>query len=101
MLRHRAADDFVASESIRIAAQYASWLMDSDQAGRGVAVSAAKVLAGTKGLAVAENSMQSHGAIGFTWEFPLHLFLRRLLRLRNEFGSPAEHRHRLFLNLMQ
>lgn len=96
VLRHRAADDFVAAESVRVAAQYASWMLDEDASAAGNAVSAAKILAGTHGVTVAENAIQSHGAIGFTWELPLHLFLRRALKLRAEFGSPCQHRHRLF-----
>lgn len=101
VLRHRAADDFVATEALRVAAQYAAWLMEARDADAPVAISAAKILANTRGLAVAENAMQSHGAIGFTWEYPLHFFLRRLLRLRNEFGTTFEHRARLFRQLVQ
>lgn len=32
---------------------------------------------------------QVHGAIGFTLEYPLHLYTRRLMAWRSEFGSDA------------
>jgi len=35
-----------------------------------------------------------HGGIGFTWEYPAHLFLRRARTGRLLFGDPARHRER-------
>jgi alkylation response protein AidB-like acyl-CoA dehydrogenase len=52
-----------------------------------------RVLAGARVLAarVAEQNahtfIQSHGGIGFTWEFDAHLWLKRAWALMHAFGS--------------
>ena len=33
---------------------------------------------------------QAHGAIGFTWEYDLHFFTKRLWSWRDEFGNETE-----------
>jgi alkylation response protein AidB-like acyl-CoA dehydrogenase len=39
-------------------------------------------------------SIQMHGGIGFTWDHPAHLFLRRARSGTQLFGSPRAHRER-------
>ena len=36
--------------------------------------------------------MQLHGGIGFTWEHPAHLYLKRAKASSVLFGTPAAHR---------
>jgi len=43
---------------------------------------------------VAATNIQAHGGIGFTWEHPAHLYLRRARTDAQIFGSPAWHRER-------
>ena len=43
---------------------------------------------------VAATNIQVHGGIGFTWEHPAHLYLRRARGSAQLFGSAAEHRER-------
>jgi alkylation response protein AidB-like acyl-CoA dehydrogenase len=38
---------------------------------------------------------QNHGGIGFTWEHPAHLYLKRAKSTELFLGSPARHRRRL------
>jgi alkylation response protein AidB-like acyl-CoA dehydrogenase len=40
---------------------------------------------------VAEHAVQIHGGIGFTWDFGLHVPLRRILRLASAHGDVAHH----------
>jgi alkylation response protein AidB-like acyl-CoA dehydrogenase len=39
---------------------------------------------------VCETAVQCHGGIGFTWEYDLHLFLRRAKVIQAGFGLSAE-----------
>ena len=45
-------------------------------------------------VAVAANTIQVHGGIGFTWEHPAHLYLRRARTDAQLFGDPVWHRER-------
>ena len=54
------------------------------------AVSGAKLLADEAALANARAAIQVHGGMGFTWEVPLHLHLKRSRVLCTTFGSPLE-----------
>ena len=53
-------------------------------------VGAAKARAGEAASIAAGLAHQSHGAIGFTEEYPLHFVTRRLWSWRDEFGNEAE-----------
>jgi alkylation response protein AidB-like acyl-CoA dehydrogenase len=39
--------------------------------------------------------IQTLGGIGYTWEHPAHLYLRRAVSSREVFGSPSAHRRAL------
>ena len=41
---------------------------------------------------VGDKALALHGAVGFTWEHDLHLFLKRVHTARTLFGSAAAHR---------
>ena len=53
-------------------------------------VSGAKVVADEAAIANARAAIQVHGGMGFTWEVPLHLHLKRSRVLATTFGTPAE-----------
>ena len=40
----------------------------------------------------AEECVQLHGGIGFTWEHPAHLYLKRAKSSAIAFGTPDRHR---------
>jgi alkylation response protein AidB-like acyl-CoA dehydrogenase len=54
------------------------------------AVRGAKLLADEAALGNARGAIQVHGGMGFTWEVPLHLHLKRSRVLSTTFGTPAE-----------
>jgi alkylation response protein AidB-like acyl-CoA dehydrogenase len=58
-------------------------------------VSAAKVAAAEAGLLAARSALQTHGAIGFTQEHDLSLWLLRVQASRSAWGTPQEHRRRV------
>ena len=58
-------------------------------------VSAAKVAASDAALLAARSALQTHGAIGFTQEHDLSLWLLRVQALRSAWGDPTWHRRRV------
>ncbi|MGH3713155.1 MAG: acyl-CoA dehydrogenase family protein, partial [Micromonosporaceae bacterium] len=62
-------------------------------------VSAAKVAAGDAAYRAARTALQVHGAIGYTAEHPLHLWLTRTRALLTAWGTPRWHRTRILEDL--
>lgn len=60
-----------------------------------VPVSAAKVAAADAAYLAARTGLQVHGAIGYTAEFDLSLWLNRIRALVTAWGTPAYHRGRV------
>lgn len=58
-------------------------------------VSAAKAAASDAALLAARSALQTHGAIGFTQEHDLSLWLLRVQALRSAWGTPELHRRRV------
>ena len=58
-------------------------------------VSVAKSYIGDHGPAILQDCVQLHGGIGVTWDHDLHLYLRRVVEDRAQFGTPRDHRHRV------
>ena len=54
-------------------------------------VSHAKIAAGEAADLAARTAVQVHGAMGMTWEIDLHFYLKRVMALRNDWGTPAAH----------
>lgn len=62
---------------------------------RSVDVSQAKATAGEAAVAAARTSLQVHGAIGYTWECDLQIWMKRAWSLDLAWGSAAWHRARI------
>jgi alkylation response protein AidB-like acyl-CoA dehydrogenase len=91
-IKHKLADMMVTYETSRSAAYYAHWAVAQADAGQAAAVSLAKAYAGDMSRAVANESVHIHGGIGFTWEYDLHLFLKRAKVLEYAAGDASWHR---------
>lgn len=93
-IQHYMADMAIKVKSAQHLANRAAWSLDNvDDAGEVArAVSRAKWAANTLMPEVCWTAHQSHGAIGFTWEHDLHLYTRRVLSWRAEYGDVAETR---------
>jgi len=70
----------------------------SQEAGRDV--SAAKVATGGAAYAAARTALQVHGAIGYTAEHDLGLWVTKARALLTAWGTPAQHRARVLDALM-
>jgi alkylation response protein AidB-like acyl-CoA dehydrogenase len=55
----------------------------------------AKAMAGSAASVAARVALQCHGAIGYTWEHDLHLWLKRAWVLDRLFGDRDAHRARV------
>jgi len=64
-------------------------------------VSAAKVAAGDAAYLAARSALQAHGAIGYTEEYDLSLWLLKIRALRSAWGSPSYHRGRVLAALTE
>jgi alkylation response protein AidB-like acyl-CoA dehydrogenase len=64
-------------------------------AARSVHVSMAKVAASEAAALGARASLQAHGAIGYTWEQDVHIWMRRAWSLEPMYGLPRFHRERM------
>jgi alkylation response protein AidB-like acyl-CoA dehydrogenase len=78
-LKHRAADLKVGLELARAIARRASEVYAVRSTGWEDLAGQARLLAVDAYRAIAEESVQFHGGIGFTWEHDCHLFLKRAL----------------------
>jgi alkylation response protein AidB-like acyl-CoA dehydrogenase len=104
-VKHMCADMLVRAEVARAAVHAAACLadapdvVDSEAAVAGCtpgqrvdrAVGGAKLLADEAALGNARAAIQVYGGMGFTWEVPLHLHLKRARVLSTTFGTPAAH----------
>jgi alkylation response protein AidB-like acyl-CoA dehydrogenase len=94
-IKHRCADMLVAVESARSAAYHGIWTAVREPDELGVAATlAGSVCADTYTRAALDN-IQNHGGIGFTWEHPAHLYLKRAKADQLALGTPGSHRARL------
>ncbi|MBE3001207.1 acyl-CoA dehydrogenase family protein [Nocardiopsis sp. HNM0947] len=92
-LKHRLADTHTALEFARPLVFGAALAHGTPEFGRDV--SAAKVAASEAAQGAAGTALQLHGAIGYTDEFDLSLWIRKARALRSAWGDPAHHRARV------
>ena len=91
-LKHRLADLWVGITQARAAARYAAACLAAGDPDTPVAVALAKAACSDIALKAAQECVQLHGGIGFTWEHPAHLYLKRAKSASIGFGSPDRHR---------
>jgi len=103
-VKHMCADMLVRAEVARAAVHSAACLADdpdvlaaeADAAGTTPfalmqrAVAGAKLLADEAAIANARTAIQVHGGMGYTWEVPLHLHLKRSRVLATTFGTARD-----------
>lgn len=94
-VKHQLANAKVKLEYARPVVYRAAWSVATGAALRGVHVSMAKVSAGEAGALAARTALQVHGAIGYTWEQDVHVWMRRCWSLDHAFGLPRFHRRRM------
>ncbi len=94
-LKHKMADIYTRNEIARVHAYYGAWALSSLAPELSVAAAAARVAATTAYSYAAEESIEIHGGIGYTWEMDCHLHMRRARHLGQLIGSVHAWRARL------
>jgi alkylation response protein AidB-like acyl-CoA dehydrogenase len=94
-VKHRLADAHLGVEFARPVVQAAAWSMDQGAPTAQRDVSHAKVRANRAAQFAAKAALQVHGAIGYTEECDLVVWLRRTWSLVSAFGDEAVHRQRV------
>jgi alkylation response protein AidB-like acyl-CoA dehydrogenase len=94
VLAHRLVDMKVREEEARASCLFATLSLDGPAGNRTRAVSGAKAKIGRNARFVAQNAIQTHGAIGTTDELALGAYAKRLMAYEMIFGSTREHLRR-------
>jgi alkylation response protein AidB-like acyl-CoA dehydrogenase len=92
-IKHRLADLWVLVTQARAAARAAAdGLVARPGTEAELLVALAKAACSDTALKAAQETIQLHGGIGFTWEHPAHLFLKRAKADSIGFGTADSHR---------
>jgi alkylation response protein AidB-like acyl-CoA dehydrogenase len=91
-LKHRLADLWVSVTQARAASRYAAACLASGSPDAKVAVALAKAYCSEVVVHAAQECVQLHGGIGFTWEHQAHLYLKRAKADSIAFGTADAHR---------
>ncbi|MFE1837907.1 acyl-CoA dehydrogenase family protein [Streptomyces sviceus] len=94
-VKHLLADVLLEVESARAAAHYALLASEYEDPELPAVASLAKAFCSDACVQATEENIQVHGGIGFTWEHPAHLYLKRAKTSQLLFGDPAYHRELL------
>lgn len=94
-LKHKMADIYTANQLARAHAFYGAWALSCEAAQLPLAAAAARVSATRAYTQAAEESIEIHGGIGFTWEMDCHLHFRRARYLGQLIGSEHAWREQL------
>jgi alkylation response protein AidB-like acyl-CoA dehydrogenase len=94
-IKHKCADMLVRVEAARSAAYYAGCVAAEGSDELPLVASLAKATASEAFFACAADCLQIHGGVGFTWEYDVHLYLKRAQAGETLLGDPAWHRERI------
>ena len=93
-IKHMCVDMLLEAQSALSAARHVAAAFDAGDADRDADLALAQAYCSDSFVSVAAANIQAHGGIGFTWEHPAHLYLRRARTDAQIFGDPAWHRER-------
>ncbi len=89
-IQHKLADIYAQTEALGALCRFAAWTVEHSPEQRALTARAASLQAATMGPQVCEVALQCHGGIGFTWEYDLHLYLRRAKAFEAAFALTEE-----------
>ena len=90
-VKHPLAYLFAYIESSRSAYHYAAWAADAKSEDKRCAAAIACLSCTETFRKTTLDCLQAHGGIGFTWEYDLHLFLKRAKHNQNLLGMPRDY----------
>jgi alkylation response protein AidB-like acyl-CoA dehydrogenase len=98
-IKHKCADMLFGVESVRSIAYYAAWAARERAPDAAVAAAMAKATACDAFRRAAQENLQIHGGVGFTWEYDCHLYLKRAKTDESWLGDAESQRRRIALLL--
>lgn len=94
-IQHICADMLMRTECARSAMLHGVMTATENSGDLPISASLAKSYCSDAFVSAAESNIQLHGAIGFTWEHPAHLYYKRAKSSQIMLGTPQHHRERL------
>lgn len=94
-IKHHMANVAVQLEYAKAPTHRAAYALSAGQEVAAQAVSHAKLVACEAANLAAKNSHQAHGAMGYTWEVDLHIFMKKAWALANTWGDAGFHKTRV------
>ncbi|MET0852543.1 MAG: acyl-CoA dehydrogenase family protein [Candidatus Rokuibacteriota bacterium] len=98
-IKHKLVDMYVGIELARSNAFYGAWALSTEAPELPVAAAAARVSATEAFYFAAKENIQTHGGMGFTWEFDCHMYYRRAKLLALALGSARRWKDELMRRL--
>jgi len=93
-VKHMCVDMLLEAQSALSAARHVAAAFDAGEPDRLADLALAQAFCSDAFVSVAATTVQVHGGIGFTWEHPAHLYLRRARTDAQILGDPEFHRDR-------
>jgi alkylation response protein AidB-like acyl-CoA dehydrogenase len=94
-VKHLLADALLKVEFAKPAVYRAAWSVAEGEPTRARDVSMAKAFASDAAYRTSRSTMQVHGAIGYTWEADLQLWMKKAWALQRAWGDATFHRRRV------
>ena len=94
-VKHHMANIAYKLEYAKAPAARAAYAIDHQQSKADMAVSHVKLAACEVANLAAKNCIQVHGAMGYTWEVDLHIYMKRAWAYASTWGDAAFHKQRV------
>lgn len=100
-IKHKLAGMYVKNTLARSNAYFGAWALASNSEQLPLAAATARVAAIQASLLATQENIQTHGGMGFTWEFDCQFYYRRAKLLSLAIGSERHWQDRLVTGLEQ
>jgi acyl-CoA dehydrogenase len=94
-IKHKLANMYVKNTLARSNGYFGAWALNTDAAELPVAAATARVSAIQAYYFASKENIQTHGGMGYTWEFDCQFFYRRAKLLSVNIGSEAQWQDKL------
>lgn len=91
-VKHHMANVAVATEFAKAPVYRAAYSVAHNSEQAAAHVAQAKIAASQAALLAAKSGIQVHGAMGYTWEVDMHIFMKRAWALDGAWGTRAQHK---------
>lgn len=98
-IKHKLADMYIKNELARSNSYYGAWALSTNAPDLAAAAAGSRVAATEAFNFAAKENIQTHGGMGFTWEFDCHLYYRRAKWLSLSLGSHLSWKDKLVSEL--